>query len=343
MVQRRLAAAVAQVGTGAAPEQQLRDGQLAEGGGKSEGGRALHIEAIDIRTGIEQLLHDGLVAAEAGAHEGRIAGAVGRIDIGAELQQQGHDFGLVVIGGDDEGRIAFCVLGLYQLGHKLGGLGYVVKVAAADGVEEECLVFGLHGLCYGSKLSYWRLSPIAPHLSRSYAAAAAGFRMFDPPIHLKLTVMQKITTFLTYNDRAGEAMELYTSVFKNSSIKSVNRMQAEGPIFSAVIEIEGQEFFLLNGGPSFTFSTGTSLFVSCDTQEEIDEKWDRLSEGGFQSRCGWLQDKFGVSWQIVPPVLGQYLSDSDRTKAGRVMQAMLKMNKIIIQDLKDAYDGVSGS
>jgi predicted 3-demethylubiquinone-9 3-methyltransferase (glyoxalase superfamily) len=148
--------------------------------------------------------------------------------------------------------------------------------------------------------------------------------------------MQKITTFLTYNNQAEEAMNFYISVFKNSKI--VSRMQNGNMFFGATIDLEGQNFFLLNGGPTFNFSLGISLFVNCPTQEEIDYYWDKLSEGGHKDRCGWLQDKFGVAWQIVPPTLGELLSDKDAAKSQRVMQAMLKMNKLIIQDLQDAAD-----
>ena len=147
--------------------------------------------------------------------------------------------------------------------------------------------------------------------------------------------MQKITTFLTFNHQAEEAMNLYMSVFKNSKVLS--RMPGpNGSIMSASFELEGQEFIVLNGGPQFTFSMGTSLFVKCDTQEEIDELYEKLSDGGVKQPCGWLQDKFGVSWQIIPPILGELLQDKDREKAQRVLQAMLKMHKIDIKALKEA-------
>ncbi|MDP4237454.1 MAG: VOC family protein [Bacteroidota bacterium] len=146
--------------------------------------------------------------------------------------------------------------------------------------------------------------------------------------------MQKITTFLTYDNQAEDAMNFYTSVFKNSKIKSV--MRNGNMFFGGTLEIGGQEFFLLNGGPTFTFSLGISLFVSCPTQEEIDYYWEKLSEGGRKDRCGWLQDKFGVSWQIVPPILGVLLGDEDAAKSQRVMQAMLKMDKLDINGLKGA-------
>jgi predicted 3-demethylubiquinone-9 3-methyltransferase (glyoxalase superfamily) len=150
-------------------------------------------------------------------------------------------------------------------------------------------------------------------------------------------VKQKITTFLTYNDRAEEAVSFYVSVFKNSRIRDTVR--AGDRVISLQFEIEGQEFIALNGGPSFTFAQGISLFVACDTQQEIDELYGKLSAGGEKQPCGWLQDKFGVSWQVVPPLLGQLLGDKDREKADRVMQAMLKMQKIEIAALEEAANG----
>lgn len=150
--------------------------------------------------------------------------------------------------------------------------------------------------------------------------------------------MQKITTFLTFNNQAEEAANFYTSVFKNSKITNVMRY-GEGAVLSATFEIEGQQFSALNGGPHFTFSEGISLFVNCKTQEEVDDLWEKLTEdGGAESRCGWLKDKFGVSWQIIPTILGELLQDKDRAKASRVMQAMLKMNKIETKLLKEAYE-----
>lgn len=156
--------------------------------------------------------------------------------------------------------------------------------------------------------------------------------------------MQKITTFLMFNDQAEEAVKLYTSLFKRSKILSMSRYGEgtplpAGTVMSATLEIEGQEFFVFNGGPHFTFAEGMSLFVNCETQAEVDELWEKLSEGGEKSRCGWLKDKFGVSWQIIPSALGRLMGDKDPEKAGRVLQAMMKMNKIIIKDLEDAYAG----
>ena len=155
---------------------------------------------------------------------------------------------------------------------------------------------------------------------------------------------QKITTFLTFDGQAENAVNLYTSVFKNSKITSTSRYGDGGPgpkgsLMSATFELDGQEFIALNGGPSFSFAQGFSLFVSCETQAELDEYWEKLSEGGKQVQCGWLTDKFGVSWQIVPSVLGKLLSDPDKQKAGRVMNAMLKMVKLDIAELKRAYEG----
>lgn len=156
--------------------------------------------------------------------------------------------------------------------------------------------------------------------------------------------MQKITTFLTFDNKAEEAVNLYTSVFKNSKVRSISRYGDEGPgpagqVMVVEFELEGQEFMALNGGPSFTFSQGISLLVNCDTQEEVDELWERLSEGGEKQACGWLVDRFGVSWQIVPRVLGEMLGDQDSERAQRVMNAMLQMGKLDIAALKQAYEG----
>jgi len=149
--------------------------------------------------------------------------------------------------------------------------------------------------------------------------------------------MHKITPFLMFNEGAGEAMEFYTSIFENSQI--VGKMPGPGgTVMGGTIEIDGQRINVFNGGPHFSFSEGMSLFVNCETQEEIDDKYEKLSEDGEQQPCGWVKDKFGVSWQIVPPILGELLGDKDREKADRVLQAMLKMHKIIIQDLKDAAE-----
>jgi predicted 3-demethylubiquinone-9 3-methyltransferase (glyoxalase superfamily) len=155
--------------------------------------------------------------------------------------------------------------------------------------------------------------------------------------------MQKITTFLAFNGRAEEAVNLYTSVFKNTKVTSTSRYGDAGPgpkgtLMVATFEIEGQTFIALNGGPSFTFSQGISLLVNCETQAEVDELWEKLSEGGQKQPCGWLTDRFGVSWQIVPTILGKLMSDPDPQKAGRVMKAMLGMSKLDIAALKRAYE-----
>ena len=151
--------------------------------------------------------------------------------------------------------------------------------------------------------------------------------------------MQKITPFLWFDGRVQEAAEFYTSIFKNSKVLSTMPGPDNNPM-SATVQLEGQEYILFNGGPMFKLNESISLFVSCDSQEEIDEKWEKLTaDGGNESRCGWLKDKFGLSWQIIPPVLGKLLGDKDREKANRVMQAMLTMNKIIIADLEKAAEG----
>lgn len=148
--------------------------------------------------------------------------------------------------------------------------------------------------------------------------------------------MQKITPFLWFNDNAEEAANFYISVFRNSSI--ISTMPGPGgKVMGVSFILDGQEFQALNGGTKFRFTEAISLFVRAETQAEIDTLWERLSEGGEKSRCGWLKDKYGLSWQVVPPLLGQLLSDQDAVKAQRVMTAMLKMDKIVIQELLDAY------
>jgi predicted 3-demethylubiquinone-9 3-methyltransferase (glyoxalase superfamily) len=153
--------------------------------------------------------------------------------------------------------------------------------------------------------------------------------------------MQKITTFLTFDGRAEEAVNHYTSIFKNSKIIRMTRYGApvpKGTVMSATFELEGQEFMALNGGPTFGFAQGISLFVKCQTQKEVDDLWEKLCEGGEPGPCGWLKDKFGVSWQIIPDALGELLGDPDPVKAQRVMQAMLQMKKIVIADLRSATE-----
>ena|SRR3984893_4746778 len=155
--------------------------------------------------------------------------------------------------------------------------------------------------------------------------------------------MQKITPFLWFDGNAEEAMNFYTSIFKNSKIGSVARYGEAGPgpkgtVMTASFQIEGQEFIVLNGGPQFKFTEAISFVVNCETQEEVDEFWKKLTKGGEESRCGWLKDKYGLSWQIVPTILSKLLQDKDPKKAKSVMQAMLKMNKIDIKALKQAHE-----
>jgi len=156
--------------------------------------------------------------------------------------------------------------------------------------------------------------------------------------------MQKITPFLWFDDNAEEAVNFYISVFKNSKVLSVTRYGEAGPgpagtVLTVEFQLDGQEFVALNGGPSFKFTEAISLSVNADTQEEIDELWEKLSEGGEKSRCGWLKDKYGLSWQVNPSVLADMLQDKDPEKAKRVMEAMLQMDKIDIKTLKQAYEG----
>lgn len=156
--------------------------------------------------------------------------------------------------------------------------------------------------------------------------------------------MQKITPFLWFDGKAEEAMNFYTSIFKNSKVGNVTRYGDAGPgpkgsVMSATFELEGQEFFALNGGPHFKFTPAISFFVKCETQKEVDEFWEKLSAGGKTNQCGWLQDKYGLSWQIVPNILGELLQDEDAEKSTRVMKAMMKMEKLDIKGLEKAYQG----
>ncbi len=156
--------------------------------------------------------------------------------------------------------------------------------------------------------------------------------------------MPKINTFITYNDQAEEAVNLYVSLFKNSRIVSLNRYPDEipglgGKAMSINFELDGQEYLALNGGPHFTFTDGFSLLVNCETQAEVDELWSKLTaDGGEPGQCGWLKDKFGLSWQIIPTALGRLLGDPDPRKSQNVMQAMLQMTKIDVAVLQRAYD-----
>ncbi|HZQ08800.1 MAG TPA: VOC family protein [Anaerolineae bacterium] len=150
--------------------------------------------------------------------------------------------------------------------------------------------------------------------------------------------MQKITPFLWFDNQAEEAMHYYTSIFKNSKVGEVNRAGPDGPVMSVTFELEGQPFIALNGGPQFKFTEAISFLVDCKTQEEVDELWNKLSEGGETQRCGWLKDKYGLSWQIIPRILTELLGDRDPQKAQRVMNAMLQMDKIDIRELKRAYE-----
>ncbi|MBT8162335.1 MULTISPECIES: VOC family protein [Arthrobacter] len=156
--------------------------------------------------------------------------------------------------------------------------------------------------------------------------------------------MQKITTCLWFDSQAGEAAEFYTTLFPGSSIGKVLRSGDAGPgpagqVVTVEFEIEGREFVALNGGPMFKFTEAVSLVVNCDTQEEVDRYWDALTEGGEESQCGWLKDKFGLSWQIVPKIFPELLSGPDPDGAQRAMAAMLQMKKLDIAALQSAYDG----
>ena len=158
--------------------------------------------------------------------------------------------------------------------------------------------------------------------------------------------MKKITPCLWFDDLAEEAAKFYVSIIKNSRIGSITRYSEEGAkasgrpagtVMTVTFQLNGQEFMALNGGPQFTFSPAISFIMNCETQEEIDELWERFSEGGEKEVCGWLKDKYGVSWQIVPTVLGEMMQDKDREKTKRVMKALLQMTKIDIKTLQQAY------
>jgi len=156
--------------------------------------------------------------------------------------------------------------------------------------------------------------------------------------------MQKITTYLWFNDNAEEAVNFYVSLFNDSKIISVVRHREGGPgptgqAFFITFQLDGQQFYALNGGPMFKFTEAISLYVNCRTQEEIDALWEKLTAEGEESHCGWLKDKYGLSWQIIPATLGEMMQDADPVRAGRVMQAVLQMNKMDIAKLQEAYDG----
>ena len=157
--------------------------------------------------------------------------------------------------------------------------------------------------------------------------------------------MQKITPFLWFDGRAEEAMNFYTSIFRNSKIINVSRYgkgapgDMEGSVMTGTIHLDGQDFMLLNGGPIFSFTPAVSFFISCENQEEIDHYWNSLSADGEESRCGWLKDKFGLSWQVVPKTLGSMLHGGNAAGSQRAMEAMLKMGKLDIKTLQDAFDG----
>jgi predicted 3-demethylubiquinone-9 3-methyltransferase (glyoxalase superfamily) len=159
--------------------------------------------------------------------------------------------------------------------------------------------------------------------------------------------MQKITPFLWFNNQAEEAVSFYASIFKNAKVHNETRYgkegaevsgRAQGSVMTISFELFGQQFIALNGGPMFNFTPAISFIVNCETQEEVDHYWEKLSAGGEKSRCGWLKDKYGISWQIVPTVLGQLLNDKDPEKSKRVMQTMLQMDKIDIARLRQAHE-----
>ncbi|HTY57350.1 MAG TPA: VOC family protein [Bacteroidota bacterium] len=156
--------------------------------------------------------------------------------------------------------------------------------------------------------------------------------------------MQKIVTFLWFDNQAEEAAKFYVSLFKNSKMGAVARYGDAGPgpkgtAMSVQFQLSGQDFYALNGGPMFKFTEAISLYVNCESQEEVDELWEKLSEGGSKSQCGWLKDRYGLSWQVIPTVLGKLLGDKDPVKSQRAMKAMLTMTKLDIKKLQDAFDG----
>jgi predicted 3-demethylubiquinone-9 3-methyltransferase (glyoxalase superfamily) len=156
--------------------------------------------------------------------------------------------------------------------------------------------------------------------------------------------MQKITPFLWFDGKAEEAANYYVSIFKNSKINHVSRYGDAGPgpkgsVMIVSFQVEGQSFTALNGGPQYKFTPAISLFVNCEDQAEVDHLWEKLSTGGATQQCGWLTDKYGVTWQIIPKALMELMQDKDPVKSQRVFEAMMKMNKIEVEDLKKAYRG----
>ncbi len=165
---------------------------------------------------------------------------------------------------------------------------------------------------------------------------------------MAIALCKRSLPFLWFDDKAEEAAKFYISIFKNSKIGNISRYGKEGyeihrrpagTVMTVEFQIEGKEFIALNGGPQFKFTEAVSFSVECKTQEEMDELWKKLTDGGEEGACGWLKDKYGLSWQINPTILGEMLQDKDRKRAGRVMEAMLKMKKIDIRALKKAYEG----
>lgn len=152
--------------------------------------------------------------------------------------------------------------------------------------------------------------------------------------------MQTVTPFLMFKEGGKQAVELYTTVFKNATISSMMTNPETGTLLQAAFSLNGQQFMAMDGGDHFSFAQGTSLFITCKSQTEVDYYWDSLtSDGGTPGRCGWLNDKFGVSWQVVPTALGELMSSGDAAASGRVMKAMLAMDKLIVADLKTAFQG----
>jgi predicted 3-demethylubiquinone-9 3-methyltransferase (glyoxalase superfamily) len=154
---------------------------------------------------------------------------------------------------------------------------------------------------------------------------------------------QKVTTFLTFKDRGEEAVSFYVTLFNNSRITRIVRSEEEGPIakgalLHAAFQLDGHQFMAMDGGPYFSFAQGFSMFVNCETQEEIDRLWEKLSEGGEKLQCGWVKDRYGVSWQIVPSILGELMGGTNPARSRKVMEALLKMDKIDINGLRQAYE-----